>query len=297
MNWASVDFDWNRAKAFLVTAREGSLSSAARKLGLTQPTLGRQVAALEAQLGVTLFERLGKRLVLTDTGHDLLEHVRAMGEAATMVSLSASGRSQAIFGRVRISAAGLVAAYLLPPIVESIRERYPEIEVELVVSNQLSDLRRREADIAIRHVRPTEADLFAKKVKETSARLYASKAWMERHGRPDSPDELSGAVFIGSDDSARFIEVLAERGLSITRDQFKIITDSGAVGWEMIKRGLAVGAMLDEVAALTPEVEPLLSQLPPIQVPYWLCTHRELHTSRRIRVVFDLLAEELARDG
>src|SRR5690606_14901264 len=112
MNWTGGSFDWNQARALLITAREGSLCAAARQLGQTQPTLSRQVAALETQLGVTLFERVGKRLVLTDTGQELLEHVRAMGEAAELVSLSASGPSQAIFGRVRISAAGIVAAYL-----------------------------------------------------------------------------------------------------------------------------------------------------------------------------------------
>ena len=293
MNWTGGSFDWNQARAFLITAREGSLCAAARQLGQTQPTLSRQVAALETQLGVTLFERVGKRLVLTDTGQELLEHVRAMGEAAELVSLSASGRSQAIFGRVRISAAGIVAAYLLPPVIEAMRSRYPEIEIELVVCNQLSDLRRREADIAIRHVRPEDEELFAKKVKETSARLYASRGWLRRYGRPRTPADLASAVFVGSADASSYIAALAKKGCTVAADQFKIITESGVVGWEMIKRGLAVGAMLDEVAALTPDVEQLLPQVPPFSVPYWLCTHRELHTSRRIRLVFDLLAEEL----
>src|SRR5262252_7780766 len=117
MNWASVDFDWNQARAFLVTALEGSLSAAARKLKQTQPTLSRQVAALERHLGVTLFERVGKRLALTETGHGLLEHVRAMGEAAGLVALGATGRSQAIVGQVRISAGEIVAGCLLPPVV------------------------------------------------------------------------------------------------------------------------------------------------------------------------------------
>lgn len=293
MNWSAVDFDWNHARAFLVTALEGSLSAAARKLGQTQPTLSRQVAALEAHLGVTLFERVSKRLVLTETGRDLLEHVRAMGEAAGMLSLNASGRSQAIFGQVRISASEMVSAYLLPPIVESIREQYPEIEVDVVVSNQLSDLRRREADIAIRHVRPEQPELFARKVRDSSAHLYASKAWIRRHGRPRTPDDLCEAVFVGGDDRSRFIEVLARMGVGITPDQFRLTTESSVVGWEMIKRGLAVGGMLKEIADLTPGVEQLLPDTPPIPVPYWLCTHRELHTSRRIRLVFDLLAQEL----
>ena len=99
MDWRSVKFDWNRARAFLVTAEEGSLSAAARALGMAQPTLGRQVSALESELGVILFERAGRGLALTQSGLELVEHVRAMGDAATRVSLTASGQSQSIEGR------------------------------------------------------------------------------------------------------------------------------------------------------------------------------------------------------
>src|SRR3954453_21537219 len=162
MNWDAVDFDWNQARAFHVTAREGSLSAAARKLKQTQPTLSRQVAALEEQLGVTLFERVGKRLILSETGRDLLDHVAAMGDAAGLVALAATGRSQGIVGEVRISASEIVAAWLLPAIIERIRAAHPEIDVRVVVSNRLSDLLRREADIAIRHVQPEQPDLVAR---------------------------------------------------------------------------------------------------------------------------------------
>ena len=104
MEWQSVAFDWNQVRAFLVTAEEGSFSAAARALGLTQPTLGRQVAALEDYLGVTLFERLGRSLSLTQSGLELLDHVRAMGDAASRISLTASGQSQRIEGQVCITA-------------------------------------------------------------------------------------------------------------------------------------------------------------------------------------------------
>lgn len=292
MNWAAVDFDWNQARAFLVTALEGSLSAAARKLAQTQPTLSRQVAALEKHLGVTLFERVGKRLVLTDTGQDLLEHVRAMGEAAGLVALGATGRSQALVGQVRISASEVVAACLLPPIVESIREVHPEIDVHVVASNRLSDLLRREADIAIRHVRPEQADLVARKVRDSSAHLYAATKYLERKGRPTSND-LTDTVFVGPDDNARFVEVLAALGVRVTLANFKWTTDSHLVGWEMVRQGLGIAGMIREVGDSTSGIERVLPQLS-IPVPYWLCTHRELYTSRRIRVTFDLLAQALA---
>jgi len=296
MNWEAVDFDWNEARAFLVTALEGSLSAAARHLKQTQPTLSRKVASLERHLGVTLFERVGKRLVLTETGIGLLDHVRAMGEAAGLVALGATGRSQAIVGQVRISAGEVVAAYLLPPMVERIREAHPEIDVHVVASNRLSDLLRREADIAIRHVRPEQPDLVARKVRDSSAHLYAAKRYVRRHGRPSSVD-LTGAVFVGADDNPRFIEVLEQIGVQgLSLENFKSTTDSHLVGWEFVRRGLGIGAMIREVADATPGIEQVLSKLPPIPVPFWLCTHRELYTSRRIRVTFDLLAEALSVD-
>ncbi|MGC4087221.1 MAG: LysR family transcriptional regulator [Polyangiaceae bacterium] len=293
MTWTAFDFDWNQARTFLVTAREGSLSAAARKLAQTQPTLSRQVAALEKQLGVTLFERVGKRLVLTETGAKLLEHVRAMAEAADLVVLGATGRSQAVVGQVRISASEMVAAYLLPPIVERLRKAHPELDVHIVVSNRLSDLLRREADIAIRHVRPEQPDLFARKVRDSSAHLYAATRYIERHGRPLSLD-LTGFDFVGGADNEQFVAMLRERGVRVELDNFKWTTDSHLVAWEMLRRGLGISGMLREIAAATPDVEQILPDLAPIPVPYWLCTHRELYTSQRIRVTFDMLAQALS---
>ncbi len=294
MNWQAVSFDWNQARAFLVTAEEGSLSAAARALGLTQPTLGRQVAALEEELGVALFDRVGRSLSLTQAGLELLDHVRAMGEAAGRVSLTASGQSQAIEGQVCITASDAMSAYYLPPVLRRIRKVAPAIEIEVVAANALRDLRRREADIAIRHVRPEHPELIAKLVRETSARLYASTAYLEAHGRPTGASDLLDGTFIGFEQSGQLLAGLNGRGLSLTKRNFKLITDSGVAGWEMVKQGLGIGVMVEEIAAMTPEVECVLPDLDPFEVPIWLVTHRELHTNRRIRLVFDLLSEALA---
>lgn len=291
MDWNSITFDWNQVRAFLVTAEEGSFSAASRALGLTQPTLGRQVAALEDRLGITLFERLGRSLSLTQSGLELLEHVRAMGEAASRVSLTASGQSQSIEGRVCITATDVMSMYLLPDALKRLREMAPAIEIEIVASNDVRDLRRREADIAIRHGRPEQPDLIARLLRETSIHLYASTDYLDQHGRPSSPDDLSEAVFIGFDQSDRLPARLNEIGLRLTRDNFKLISESGAVAWEMVKQGLGIGVMAQEVADRTTGIECVLPDLDPIPVPIWLVTHRELHTSRRIRLVFDVLAE------
>jgi len=294
MNWQAVRFDWNQARAFLATADEGSLSAAARALGLTQPTLGRQVAALEAELGVTLFERVGRSLSLTRSGIDLLEHFRAMGEAAGRISLAASGQSQAIEGQVRVTASDMVATYHLPPMLKRLREVAPGIEIEIVASNEVRDLRRREADIAIRHVRPEQPDLIARRVGETTAHLYASVEYLDRHGRPQSPRDLSDADFVGPEQPERFLPEWNALGLSLTPDNFKITTSSGTVVVELVRRGFGIAPLPKDVAMIAPELECVLPELDPIPMPIWLVTHRELHTSRRIRLVFDLLAEALA---
>lgn len=287
--------DWNHIRAFHATAETGSLSAAARRIGLTQPTLSRQVLALEAELGVTLFERAGRRLVLTQTGLALLEHVRAMGEAANSFALSAGGRSQEISGRVTISATDTYAAYLLPAIVERIVTDAPQITVVIISSNSLSDLNRREADIAIRHVSPEQPGLIGRHLGDTTAHFYASREWIEQNGAPTNPADLARAGIIGFDDTERYARYLRDIKIPITAGDFRLVSENAVVVWEMVKRGMGVAAMLREVAEGTPDIVQLLPDIEPIRVPIWLVTHRELHTSRRIRVVHDILAEELAR--
>lgn len=294
MKWQNVSFDWNLAKAFLATAEEGSLSAAARALDLTQPTVGRQVTALEEALSVVLFDRVGRLLSLTPSGLELLDHVRAMGEAAGLVSMSASGQSQSIEGQVCITATDAMSSYYLPAVVAQLREMAPEIEIEIFASNTLQDLRRREADIAIRHVRPEQPDLITRLIRETTAHLYASTVYLDRHGRPESPADLNDATFIGFDDPGRAISFLNAFGLSLSRRNFPIVVNSGIAGWEMVKLGLGITVMAKDLAAITPGVEALMPEQVAIPVPIWLTTHRELHTSRRIRLVFDVLAEALS---
>ncbi|MEO0361594.1 MAG: LysR family transcriptional regulator [Pseudomonadota bacterium] len=296
MDWRSVTFDWNRARAFLVTAEEGSLSAAARALGLAQPTLGRQVAALEEELGVLLFDRVGRSLKLTPNGLELIEHVRAMGDAAGRVSLSASGQSQTIEGTVRITSTEAASAYILPPILERLRRELPGVSVELVATNDVRDLSRREADIAIRSGRPSDPELIARKLKDQEAVLYAAHDYFERIGRPETSAALSNADFIGfDDDNTRFLEALNALGLSLTAKSFPILCTSHLVGWEPVKHGLGVGAMVVAIGDAEPKVQRAAPWLPHFPVEVWLVAHREVRTSRRVRLVFDLLADELDR--
>jgi DNA-binding transcriptional LysR family regulator len=296
MDWRTVRFDWNRARAFLVTAEEGSLSAAARALGMSQPTLGRQVDALEQELEVLLFERIGKRLVLTEPGMDLLEHVRAMGDAASRVSLAASGKSQALEGTVTITVGEMFAAHVLPAIVSKLRATEPGIDLEIVASNTPSDLRRREADIAIRNFRPTDPELVARKVRDMAGHLYAATSYLDRLGRPITLAKLNHADFVGFARTPALIDRLRPLGLELRQKNFMLISENQLVQWALIKQGLGIGVMAEVIGDNEPSVERALPELEPIMFPIWLASHRELHTSRRVRVVFDLLANELARD-
>ncbi len=294
MSWNGLTFDWNRARAFLVAAEEGSYSAAARALGLTQPTVGRQVAALEAELGVVLFERVGHRLQPTEAGFDLLDHVRAMGEAALQLSLSAAGQSERLAGKVRITAGEAIAAYLLPPVLRELRAAHPAIEIELVATLDTSDLRRREADIAVRNFRPTEPDFIARKLPERRGWMYAAPSYLERVGPVETLADLRRTDFFGFGDPELMAKNMARYGLHVGAENFTITVANHLVQWQLAKAGLGICMMMEEVGDAEPAVVRVLPELSPrFPVEMWLVSHRELRTSRRVRAVFDALVAAL----
>jgi DNA-binding transcriptional LysR family regulator len=264
-------------------------------LGLTQPTLGRQVAGLENELGVALFERGGHGLTLTPGGLELLEHARAMGAAAGRVSLAAGGQSHSIEGSISITASEIYSAHLLPPAIARLRRVAPGIRVEIVASNATVDLHRREADIAIRSFRPTQPDLIARLIGEDRARLYATPEYLARIGDPATPADLSRAEIIGFDDTDVMVNGLNKLGLSLTRANFPVQTTNHLVQWEMIRQGIGIGVVPEWLGDNDPRLRRALPDLTPLEFPIWLTAHRELNTTRRVRLVFDLLAETLAR--
>ncbi len=293
---AKVDkpIDWNQARAFLRSVEAGSFTAAAREAGLTQSTLSRQVAALEEHLGVLLFARAGRSLCLTESGRELLQYFRAMDDAAREISLGASGRSQEIKGRVSITATDTVSAFLLPEALRRIAADAPDVTIDLVVSDQLVDLEKREADIAIRHSRPTQGALVAKLVRAIPVRLYASSLYLDRIGRPIHPGDLRKATFIGFAPLEHLHMALNNLGLPVDRSQFVIISNNGLVMRELIGQGFGIGVLTHDIGERTPGVERVLPDLDLGALPVWLTTHGELHTSRRIRLVFDILADVLS---
>lgn len=294
MNWQAISFDWNQVRAFLATAEEGSFSGAARALKSTQPTIGRQISALEGSLGVTLLERSVRGLTLTQAGRELLDHVRAMGEAATLISMAADGQSQDVTGEVTVTATDLMSAAILPAILAPLRQTAPGTRVRIVATGDIQNLMQREADIAIRHVRPDQPDLIARHVADFRGTLYGASAYLERAGRPRTPREVADLAFVGSPDPDRLIAPLHNHGVPVRAENFVMSSDSNVVEWELVKAGYGISLLPEVLCEAEPGIEKVLPGLPSLQFPVWLVTHRELRTNRRIRVVFDTLARGLA---
>ena len=293
MNWPAASFDWNQARAFLATAEEGSLSAASRRLGQTQPTVGRQVSALEDSLGVALFDRAGRGLVLTEPGRQLLGHIHEMAAAAERAALTATGQSQELRGTVSITASDVFSAFVLPRVIANLARIAPEIEIEIIAANDLRDLARREADIALRNVRPEDPNLTARLLGEGQGHFYAAPAYIERKDRPTTHAELGHHDFVGFLDAENMAALLSQNGVPVTASNFRYRTDSGLVMWELVRAGLGIGLMSDDLGQATPDVRLVFPDDPAFTFPIWLVTHRELQSSRRIRLVFDHLANAI----
>jgi DNA-binding transcriptional LysR family regulator len=218
-----------------------------------------------------------------------------MGEAAGRFSLTSMGQAQAIEGTVKIACSEAHAMIVLPPILAKLRVAEPGISIEIVASSATSDLRRREADIAIRNYRPEEPDLIAKKIRDIPARLYATPAYLDRIGNPQLPYDLRDADFISIDRTGVFLKGLNAVGLNITERNFPLLSENYLVAWELVKHGLGIGILDGVIGDREPLVRRVLPGFDPIVFSIWLVTHREVNTSRRVRVVYDLLAEELAK--
>lgn len=297
MNWDSVSFDWNHIRAFLATVETGSLSAAARALKQTQPTLSRQISLLEEALQLTLFERGTRNMRLTDAGTELLTYVRGMADAATQISRVAAGQSQAIEGSVRITSSDAMAAYALPPCIISLRNKHPGISVELVPSQEMSDLTRRDADIAIRHARPEQPDLVAKRIADIEISLFASRDYLASLGPIDALADYAAASFIGYGHPERLVPQINAMGIPVTKINFGITTTNGSTMYELVREGAGIAFLPTIVAEGRLGLQRIRPDAPVFNMETWLVTHREIQTNRRIRITFDHLAKEIAQGG
>jgi len=286
-------FDWSLVQSFLAALDQGSLLGAARVLRASQPTLGRHIAELEAQLGVVLFERTGRGLLPTAAALRLADSARAMEAGAHQLARGAAGAEAGVGGTVRITASQPVACVLLPPVLARMRRELPEVQVELVASNEVANLLRREADIALRMVRPAQASLVARRIGAVALGAYAHRDYLRRQGAPREPADLLRHELIGNDRNDDVLRGFAALGQPAERAHFAFRTDDLLAYWQAVRAGLGIGFVADYLARTDPDVVAVLPQLQLPQLPVWLTVHREIRTSRRIRAVYDFLAREV----
>jgi DNA-binding transcriptional LysR family regulator len=287
-----MDATWDLHRSFLGVLRHGSLSAAARALGLTQPTLGRHIDALEDALGVKLFARSRNGLAPTHAALSLAPHAEAMEAAALAMARAASGESGEPSGAVRLTASNMIGAEVLPRILTGFRARHPRIAVELSLSNRNQDLSRRDADIAVRMIRPTQKALIAKRLGALGIGLYAHRRYIAAHGMPRHLEELAHHTLIGFDRDAGALRALGG-GVPVTREIFALRTDDDIAQLNALRAGFGIGGCQAGIAAREAELVPVLPALVHFKLEMWLVMHEDLRGSRRVRLLFDHLAEAL----
>ena len=286
--------DWTLWQSFLATVETGSLSAAAARLGVTQPTLSRHIHELERELGLSLFRRVPRGLEPTDIALGLIDDARRMGEAAHALSLKAAGQTESMAGTVRVAASVVVSNLVLPRILVDLREAWPDIQIEIVASDEAQNLLRRDADIALRMFTPTQNALIARKIGASPLGLFAAKRYLDRRGRPHTLADLPGHDVIGFDRSEAILKGFAAHGFAVTREHFPLRVDDQIVYWHLLCAGAGLGfcqARLGEAAGLERiDIDMTLPDL-----PIWLVMHEDLRTQPRVRRVADFLAERLAQ--
>ncbi|CCD92849.1 putative transcriptional regulator, LysR family [Bradyrhizobium sp. ORS 375] len=290
-------WDWSLLRSFLAVVRRGSLSAAARATGLTQPTIGRHIDELEASLGVALFTRSQAGLLPTEAATTLLPHAEAMEAAfaALVRAARTGGDARQPRGVVRISASEIVGTFVLPPILAGIRQRYPEIVIEVVLNNRTDDLLRRDADIAVRMIRPKQDGLVARKLGRIPLGLYAHRDYIARFGLPDTIEALKAHHIIGFDRDDHSARSVASSQLPLSRELFSYRTDSDVAQVTAIEAGLGIGGMQTAMARRNPALVPVLADQVAFALDCWLAVHEDQKDSPPIRALFDGLAEGLAR--
>lgn len=284
---------WELYRSFLGVLREGSLSGAARALGITQPTAGRHVAALEKALGVVLFTRSQVGLMPTEVALALQTHAEAMESTAASLERAATSQGEGVRGVVRISASEVIGVEVLPPIVARLREQHPALKVELVSTNRVQDLLRREADIAVRMVRPKQEQLVARRIGQIELGFHARKEYLLRHGTPRRMEELAGHAVIGYDQPSAFVRNAGKALQGYGREAFSLRTDSDLAQLALIRAGAGIGICQVGLARRNEALIRVLPRTFSMRLETWVTMHEDLRNSPRCRAAFDALVEGL----
>ena len=282
---------WELYRSFLGVLKEGSLSGAARQLGITQPTVGRHIAALETALGVVLFTRSPTGLLPTAVAHTLRDHAETMARTAAALERAASAQGDEVRGVVRVSASEVVGVEILPPILTQLRQQHPHLKVELILTNRLSDLLQLEADIAVRMVRPRQEQLLARRVGLIEVGLHARDDYLQQHGIPQHMQDLAAHAVIGFDQENAFIRSLAIKGFE--RSTFALSSDSDLAQLALIRAGAGIGGCQVQLAKRDPHLHRVLPEAFALKLDTWVTMHEDLRNSPRCRVTFDALVAGL----
>ncbi len=286
-------FNWALVRSFLAILEAGSMKGAARQLHAHQPTLSRHLAELEAQLGAPLFERTGAGVVPTAMALAIADDARQMYASAQAMQRTMASRSQATTGSVRITTSQVAAAYLLPPVLAELQAAEPGIAVDLVASDRITNLLRREADIAVRMLRPTQASLIARKLGMMPIVAAAHQSYLQRAGTPHQPADLQHHRLIGYDSDDTIMRGFAAAGFTTSRDAFAVRTDDQVAYGRLVASGAGIGFVAHYNLVHWPGVVPLLPMLRIAPLPCWLAVHREIRSTPVIRRVYDFLADSL----
>ena len=288
-----TEIGWELYRSYLGVLEEGSLSGAARAMGIAQPTVGRHIDALEKALGVALFTRSQTGLLPTDAARALHPFAQAMHSSAAALKRAAESQGSGIKGTVRITASEVVGVEVLPPILAQLQTSYPELKVELVLSNRVQDLLQREADIAVRMTQPKQEQLIARRVGQVDLGFHAHRAYLERRGTPQTLDELAQHALIGFDEETAFVRAARKGFTQWQRDNFALRTDSDVAQLALIRAGCGIGICQNALAARDPQLVHLLPDSFTLGLETWLTMHEDLRNTPRCKVVFDALLQGL----
>jgi DNA-binding transcriptional LysR family regulator len=285
--------DWERQRAFLAVLDAGSLSGAARVLGLSQPTVRRRIEDLEHQVGAPLFTRSPSGLTPTGVARDLGQHARTMATAAEAFMRTASGDADADEGVVRVTASEVIGVEVLPPIMAELRARHPGLVLELSLGSRNEDLLRREADVAVRMSPPAQKSLVARRIGAVRLGLFAHRKVLEAHGTPLAPEDLKRLPLIGYESETNSVRALKAMGLTLRREDFVYRTDNDLGQLAAIRGGVGFGVCQNRLAARDPDLVAVLPDAFHFDLDTWIVMHEDLRRVRRVRLVYEALARGL----
>lgn len=288
--------DWRALQDVVTVAETGSLSAAARRLNVSQPTVGRRIEQLEEQLGTLLFNRTARGLVLTKVGEGILSHARQMEEGALAIERIATGANQELQGNVRVSLIEDLGIQWLPNKLDKFYVEFPQLSIEVNIDNRNVNLLRREADIAIRLARPEQADLICRKVGMLYFGLYASQSYLDEHGTPEHRRDLKDHFHVGFDEEMGRSPNIKKLESFFDTVRIRHRSNSHIEMMEATRAGLGCAALCCCIADPHPDLRRVLIKEINYGREIWLVTHAEINSSARIRAVFDFLGKALEED-